>query len=252
MCDAQHVEKEHQEEARGSEFQARHAWNRRSILSGAASGFALATSELLLPEWLVAETEAAEHPVRRIQGRADQQRKKQRHRRAHRREVQRRDNGNDQDRAPRGAAHYKWIWFYVYNDRPVTTPNQSASVQGWANKGGITDHYQKVSVLPVSVANGTYHAFDFRDNEAATVVIDDYFWVNADNSNALPFAPVVLSMGYGGTMTKFGPSDKSTWVEDTHILAENEQIVVNMDGHRFTVKRLYDTNDYKFFDIHFT
>jgi hypothetical protein len=59
------------------------AWSRRALLGAAGSGFTLAASGLLLPEWLIAETEAVDLPVRRVQHRADKRRQRRRDHHSH-------------------------------------------------------------------------------------------------------------------------------------------------------------------------
>jgi hypothetical protein len=106
------------------------------------------------------------------------------------------------DGPPRGATHVRWIKFYVYNDRPVTTPNQSAAVRGWGNVDG-EDAGGSWDRLPlVLVANGTYTGeFEMFEYKEGTIVIDDHFYVEADNSRILP---VSIALAYGGTMTADG------------------------------------------------
>lgn len=67
--------------------------SRRALFGAAMTGFALATSGLLLPDWLVAEAEAADHPVRRIQHRADKRRQRKHHRLKQKRTQQRHQQG---------------------------------------------------------------------------------------------------------------------------------------------------------------
>jgi hypothetical protein len=89
MSDGAQVDWEDEDGPQESELNVPHGGSRRALL-GAAGGVALATSGLLLPDWLVEETAAAEHPVRRVQHHAAQHRRKQHHRREHHREGHRR------------------------------------------------------------------------------------------------------------------------------------------------------------------
>jgi hypothetical protein len=115
--------------------------SRRQLLRAASGGVALAASGLFLPQWL---EEAAARPGANggeLGGRRGKDRKGRDKHRNHGDRKRSRSRSNKNGSSP-GDAHYRWIWFYVYNDRPVTTPNGSVSVQGWANKGGLTDHYE--------------------------------------------------------------------------------------------------------------
>lgn len=72
------VDVQNQEGESGCALKKQLAWSRRALF-GAAGGFALAASGLLLPEWLDEEAEAADnHPVRGVQQRKAQRRRKQR------------------------------------------------------------------------------------------------------------------------------------------------------------------------------
>ena len=102
----------------------------------------------------------------------------------------------------------------------------------------------------VSLANGAYTGeFELPDYEVGAVVIDDRFYVEADNSFFA--ADVISRLYYGGTMTDMGYEGGTRHLE-AEILKPNEQYQTTIEGHLFTIKRLYDTDDYKVFDIHFT
>jgi hypothetical protein len=73
----------------------RDAGSRRRLLSGAAGGLALATSGLLLPDWLVEEAEADNHPVRRVQDRKEKKRQKFRNQLERRHHKSRRNGGQE-------------------------------------------------------------------------------------------------------------------------------------------------------------
>jgi hypothetical protein len=75
-------------------------------------------------------------------------------------------------------------------------------VRGWGNVDG-EDAGGSWDRLPlVSVANGTYTGeFEMFEYKEGTIVIDDHFYVEADNSRILP---VSIALAYGGTMTADG------------------------------------------------
>ena len=224
--------------------------SRRQLLRAASGSFALAASGLFLPpvlEQAAARPGANGGELGGRRGRNRRGRNKPQHRDKNRTNAKRQKNKRG---TPRGSTHIKWIKFYVYNDRPVTTPNQSASVRGWANMhGDIGEPWDRLPL--VSVANGTYTGeFEMFEYEEGAVVVDDRYYVEADNSLLPPFPPL-LRLYYGGTMTNQG-YEGGTRVVEGYALAEDDQYETTIEGHRFTIKRLYDTNDYKVYDIRFT
>ena len=81
MSNAQHDHWLDEDDTMESPLEFPPTGNRRAML-GAAAGFALAASGLLLPDWHLEEAEAADqHPVRNVQQRKEQRRKKQRNER---------------------------------------------------------------------------------------------------------------------------------------------------------------------------
>jgi hypothetical protein len=224
---------------------------RREWIRSAGSGLLMATGGLFLPQWL---EEAKARPEGALGGQlggrhGNNRRGRDNHkRRNHKRNDAKRQK--NKDGTPRGAPHVLWIKFYVYNDRPVTTPNQSASVRGWANENG--EPGEQWDRLPlVSVPNGAYTGeFEMFEYKEGAVVMDDRYYVEADNT--IPFfVPPAIRLYYGGTMTEQGYQGGTIEV-DALFLKEDQQFERTIEGHRFTIKRLYDTNDYKVFDIHFT
>ena len=228
----------------------RRGTSRRGLL-GAAGGFALAASGLLLPGWLAEETAA--RPDTAFSGQLGGRRGKNRRGvdKAKRREKKHhgRWNARNGARPGSGAPHIRWIKFFVYNDRPVTTPNQSAAVRGWANENG-DDAENSWDRLPlVSLANGTYTGeFELFEYKEGAIVIDDHFYVEADNSSL--FIPVSIVLAYGGTMTANGYQGGTRL--DVIYLSEDHQSTTNVDGRLFTINRLWNTDDYIVFDVHFT
>jgi hypothetical protein len=224
--------------------------SRRHLMRAAAGGLALAASGLFLPDWLEeadARDGALDGAKGGRRGTNRRGRNEPQHRDKNRTNAKRQKNKSG---TPRGSTHIKWIKFYVYNDRPVTTPNQSASVRGWANShGDIGEPWDRLPL--VSVANSTYTGeFEMFEYEEGAVVIDDRYYVEADNSFLPPFPPLIR-LYYGGTMTNQG-YEGGTRVVEGYALPEDDQYETTIEGHRFTIKRLYDTNDYKVYDIRFT
>jgi hypothetical protein len=105
---------------------------RRRLLSTAASGFALAAtglflpaSVLLLPEWLVEEAEADNHPVRRVQHRAAKRRQR-RHHRLKQKRRQRQRNKN-----PIGATLGRGI--FEFRNTALTVKNVGTDLRATAS-----------------------------------------------------------------------------------------------------------------------
>jgi len=98
----------------------RHAMSRRALI-GVAGGFALATSGLLVPDWLIEEADAADQlPVRRVQQRKEQKRHKRGHHRKRDRAAKKRGSGKV----------FRDVAIYVYNNRYY----DSVQVQGWVGR----------------------------------------------------------------------------------------------------------------------
>jgi hypothetical protein len=128
MSDGAPVDWEDEDGEAEREFKAHQAGSRRALLGTVGGGVALATSGLLLPEWLV-EAAAAEHPVERVQHRKEQRRGKHHNQRQRRRDQQRRKR--DQRDTPPGRHPVYDIAFLVENHR-------SADIAVW----GETSDYE--------------------------------------------------------------------------------------------------------------
>jgi hypothetical protein len=215
--------------------------NRRRLLTAGAGGFVLAATGMFVPERLV---EAASQPVQRVRHHAGQRHHKRRHQRQHRRDQRRRDNGSSRGGGA-GDPHIRWISYVVYNDRPVTTPNQSVSIVSWARDTSINDGPWHAGAS-FRLFNGVNATFSRQVSNAA-IEIDGRYLVDAENF--IVFAPLV-SIDYGGTMTRLG-YEGGTEAQSSR-LSENEQIEADIDGHHFRVKRIADTEDYKVFEVHLT
>ena len=117
MVDREHVDWQEQDDEAEHILAERHALSRRALI-GAAGGFALVTSGLLVPDWLIEEAEANNLPVRHMQQRKEQKRRK----RGHDRRKRRRSVGKK-----RGRGIFRDVAIYVYNGRYY----DSVQVQGW-------------------------------------------------------------------------------------------------------------------------
>jgi hypothetical protein len=116
MSNASHFDAKDQGSA-AEPAEARLAGSRRSLLAG-AGGFAFAASGLLLPDWLVEEAEADNHPVRRIQQRKEKRRRKGGHKR--------RTHGDKKDKLRDDESWVPRIAIAVHNYR-----NSAVRLQGW-------------------------------------------------------------------------------------------------------------------------
>jgi hypothetical protein len=109
----------------------------RRILLGAAGGFALATSGLLLPAWLIEDTAAAEQPVRRVQHRAAKRRQRRHHRLRQKRRLQRRR----QRRNPGLISHLTDLLYLELPNNtgmPVLPWHGDSYLMEWHTGGGDT------------------------------------------------------------------------------------------------------------------
>jgi hypothetical protein len=216
--------------------------SRRRFLETSAGGFVVAAGGLLLPEVLVEA--AANSPVQRVRHHAGQRRHKRRHQRQHHRKQRRQGNGSSRGGGA-GDPHIRWISYVVYNDRPVTTPNQSVSIVSWARDTSSNDGPWHAGAS-FRLFNGVNDTFSRQVSNAA-IEIDGRYLVDAENF--IIFAPLV-SIDHGGTMTRLGYQG-GTEAQSSR-LSENEQIEADIDGHHFRVKRIADTDDYKVFEVHLT
>ena len=116
---------EEQRDAAGSETDPRPS-SRRRLLGGAAGGLVLAASGLFVPEWLE-EAEADNLPVRRVQQRKEQKRRKRGHDHRGRRRAEGKKRGN--------VELYRDVAIYVYNTRYYG----SVQVQGWVGRSAYNN-----------------------------------------------------------------------------------------------------------------
>ena len=174
----------------------------RRHLLGAAGGFALAASGLLVPDWLVAEGEAADkHPVRGVQQRKEQRRRKQRNERGHRHDRHhRRDDGTKPpELGPRG------IRLKVVNETDVTFGlcQHWVGTIGWYRNAWETLHKQGSTMSSFSEDTEELHSgvLFFGGKEA-------FVWVE----NPLVGTPNTTYQS-GGTFSPFGYKGGTTIVD---------------------------------------
>ncbi|MFN8593226.1 MAG: hypothetical protein U0031_17350 [Thermomicrobiales bacterium] len=130
----------------------------------------------------------------------------------------------------------------------MTNPNGSAAIRGWASPSVPEDPWERLPLI--TLANGAASGeFEYFEYTGGAIVIDDRFYVEADNS--LLFTPPSFTFAYGGTMGAEGYAGGNVIV-DSAFISESKQVEKTMDGRRFTIKRLKDIDDYVVFDIHFT
>jgi hypothetical protein len=209
-----------------------HPLSRRHLLGAAAGGFALATSGLLVPEWLVDEAEAGEHPVRRIQGRKEQQRQKRHHRRENRRQLQRRQDDQKGNHAP--GAFIDGIRWGIYSP-----PGTGAfDIEFWAID----------PTLDVWVRAASRHVQGEFFVELRTTNTIGVLWINRryyfDGTNS--FGTLKVSCGYGGSIGGFGWSNGTTVVDDFALPRYGSQAPdMVVDGFKFSVSSNGEDDDFK-------
>ena len=207
---------------------------RRGLLSAVTGGFALATGGLLLPDWLVDETEADNHPVRRIQHRKERKRQKQRHHRHHRRNHRRNQNHKQPAAAPRGVQ----MIAHVNAGKGVVRTGLLARVgNSWEPVGAGKDLRQgDVATFQTAHASAILELAGF---------ITEY--VNIFNIRVEQFGQDLpkVTMAYGCWATP---------ACDTIVFAQGLAVGeasarMQADGYSFRVTRLSDTAAYQVFDV---
>jgi hypothetical protein len=236
---------EDQDGAGERDREAQPAWSRRAVLGAAAGGFALAASGLLLPEWLVEEAEADNHPVRRSQGREERKRQKR-----HNQHTQHhdRDSRRDDDKPPGRDLDFKDIKFVVgvLGGQPVKVAFYAGAERRTNGDRGpwhLGYELRETKNLAPNTLEWTTFTTGAHENYGA-LWMQDRFLAHIENP-AVGF--VQLKMGYGGTF------DKDGWHGGTTVFNGNiyEQVQESMTQaeYNFAVYRETDTNDYKAMDV---
>jgi hypothetical protein len=218
--------------------------SRRLLLGGAAGGFALATSRLLLPDWLVEEAQADNHPIRRVQQRQERRRHKrgdQRHRRHERRKPTKRGQGL-------GAGGWKNLQIRFTNGPAGGGPTLAFEVWQNVDNDPAEGHWSRVDQGMAEWGRlYTFHVFAHY----AALWIEGGKYV-AGFGNPLFSSPYAV-VGTGGTF------DGSGWHNGTRVnyapLPENycQGCYVSMpaeNGNVFDVDRLSDEGEEKVFWAH--
>jgi hypothetical protein len=220
---------------------------RRTLLGAAAGGFALAASGLLLPERLVPDAAADDHPVRRVQGRKDDQRG-QRRRRLERRREQDRRHDKDKNNDGQVGEIYKDIAFVfeVSGGRSVRVSAHNL----FPSRGYLTDRWvQQGSDGPYAPGSST--RVDLKSRSAA-LWIDKNLWLKAENT-LLPWENPVLWFGYGGSFEPDGeqPFDNGTFVAKSVLNVGNSSYKLERDGYSVQAIRLGDDEkgNHKVFNV---
>jgi hypothetical protein len=211
----------HSDEARNS--------TRRSLL-GAAGGFALAASGLLLPNWLAEEAEADGNPVRRIQQRKDQRRRQARH---HRRRSKGHTKGKNKGKCVLCIRGIEW--------RVTIGSGLSCDVQLWSRAGGGRG-WQLVD----SQSYG-FDTKEFYTNDTFGILwISQRYYLLATNDFPFPW----VKIGYGGHFGSSGWVD-GTLVTDRYTMHEGDFApTMHVDNLAFQVYRGDDgEDDYKHFNL---
>lgn len=202
---------------------------RRSLL-GAAGGFALAASGLLLPGRLVEEAVADSNPVRRVQQRKNQRRTKARHRR---RRSQGRHNGKNKGKC---VVCIRGINWFVNIGSGL-----SYDVQLWSRAGGGRGWRQ------VDSQTFGFDSRQFYTNDTFGILwIGQRYYFLATNDFPYPW----VKIGYGGHFGSSGWVD-GTLVTDQFTMHEGDFAPnMHIDNLVFKVYRGDDgDDDYKHFNL---
>jgi hypothetical protein len=200
--------------------------NRRSLLGSAAGSFALAASGLLLPDWLIEDAAADNHPVRGIQGRKDQRRNKRRHEHDRRHRQHHKHKGASKQH-PRGSKGIYGIEFRLEIEgyRPIKV--------SFYGTGAEFDWRLVKSKTLGPAENDTFGG----SLDPCALWIDGRFWVEA--TNPLLDYPK-LKLGYGGSVSASGWTGGRTLFDDQ--MKEGDSLHPSLiDGFGIEVERLTDS-----------
>lgn len=220
-------------------------FSRRRLLGAAAAAFVLTANGLLLPDRLVEEAEA--RPDGAYGGALGGRRGNDRRGRDKRPHQRDRDGGRR--RRPKPGRLFHSVFFYVYNERQVTNPNQEASLVFWGGHqpNTIFPDFRFEQIDARTLANGAFTPQSYPAGNALAVVIDGRYTITATNPRiGDPF----VRLDVGGTMTKFGVDGGTRAIGVT--LNQNEQTGATVEGHMFNINRLYDTGTDEVYDVRFT
>ncbi len=215
--------------------------HRRGFLTAAVSGFALAASEMLLPDWLVEEADAAKHPVGTVQHRADRRRQ---HRHTRKRQ---RHRGSTRNHKRKPHVLFKGIKLTVVNNLadplqtyPRITVNYFFGTLDWQYRNRY------------DIENQRSMTFDTEFLHAGVELIGlDLPFVWAENP---PGGKENVSVQYGGEMRPSGYDGGTTAIDHTNLsVGQETHVVVPLDrpvrNVALTIRRESDTNEHKVFTI---
>lgn len=215
----------------GTEAEASNAGSRRTLL-GAASGFALAASGLLMPEWLVEETEAAKHPAHRVQGRNERRHKHNRNRRNRKRHK------DNHDKPAPGKDGQKDVEFVLINHS-----NEPVIAEVWQPDARGRDYVLKWGSRTVNPNKQE----KFTGSEEKLALVGHYVSKPGNlyfyATNPPLFSTPTIEIGQG-SWSKNGLKDQGdVYVKQT--ISEGESVFI--DG--FRVDRGTDSGQHKIFVV---
>lgn len=215
---------------------------RRSLLTQAAGGFALAASGLFLPRG--AEEATARKPVDGLRNRTGQRKRR------------RRSNGNNGNKKNNNKKNSKnslsrrGIMFRVASD---WDPAVKAEFYRFAGEAGVTLEYDLVTAQDIPPHNESFTVFS--DPE-----VDCFLWINGryyiDVWNPF-FAPPHLKMAFGGSLkTDYILNERNAWQPDASgeiivddDVSKGDSKIMTVDNIKITVTYHDDSTDYKMFDV---
>jgi hypothetical protein len=208
------------------------AINRRALLGAAAGGCALATTGLLVPEWLVTEAEAADHPMRRIQKRQAKQRDKRRHRLEHRRQQNQGGDNNGNNTPPGSNGATLDVALYVHTKKfPLEIAVWQSDADG---KNGVMKWGYR------TIPAGSFQDFVGSDKRLMALM------TRKGTSPSLSYRVQVWNPAAGYPHVKIaGPLSQDEVVVVDQNLSVWETVYV--DGYK--LQRLNDTDNHKQFQI---
>jgi hypothetical protein len=213
---------------------------RRHLLRATASGIALTASGQLLPECLVGEAAAADHPVRRVQGRKEGQRGQRRRRLERRREQHRREEENSGSPPDRCLLCVRGINFLVAVDGQQPIKGDFYVPRDRRGQPDFWDVKESKAVAPSTT--GPFAA----TRPQAALWLDDRILIDGNNWDLLPR----LKIGSGGA---FWAGERG-WEGGTVLfdgpMTENATTpAFALDGYAVRVFRIEDDDDYKRFVV---
>lgn len=217
----------------------------RLLLGAATSGIVLATSGLLLPEWLVEKAEAdegdglADHPVRNVQHRADKRRQRRHHRLKQKRRRQQRP-------ADGRTTNLKDYWIKRVNLTVINNTSETLSLTDYMGNGNWVSQGDQT----LSAFGGRYEQTDNSQSQGVLFKILNHPFLSA-------FNPVIgtpfVRAEYGGSLGTFAYNDGTTAIDNTTLSENQETRVVIPFSDTFnvsvTMRRDSDSTNYKNFTI---